>query len=137
MLKVTIVNAVYPTEPDWSHANRWLTVILIDPEKFVADTHAIREALERENIEARPVWKPMHLQPVFGECLVRSAGCGVETGGEAEVRVQRSEVGERGAFCEGIVSALRHRHDRCGYPASGGSGKTVGQALEIISLGLQ
>ena len=104
MLKVTIVNAVYPTEPDWSHANRWLTVILIDPEKFVADTHAIREALERENIEARPVWKPMHLQPVFGECRVRSAGFGVETGGEAEVRVQRSEVGAKMTVSEELFA---------------------------------
>jgi len=46
-------------------SNRWLTVALIDPAAFGADTHAVREALEAENIEARPVWKPMHLQPVF------------------------------------------------------------------------
>ena len=58
-------------EPDWSRANRWLTVILIDPKEFGADTHAVREALERENIEARPVWKPMHLQPVFKGCRAR------------------------------------------------------------------
>jgi dTDP-4-amino-4,6-dideoxygalactose transaminase len=58
-------------EPEWSSANRWLTVILIDPKEFGADTHAVREALERENIESRPVWKPMHLQPVFKDCRVR------------------------------------------------------------------
>ncbi|MBP7276112.1 MAG: aminotransferase class I/II-fold pyridoxal phosphate-dependent enzyme [Kiritimatiellae bacterium] len=52
-------------EPAVCHGNRWLTVILIDPKAFGADTHAVREALEIENIEARPVWKPMHLQPVF------------------------------------------------------------------------
>ncbi|MGD9780939.1 MAG: DegT/DnrJ/EryC1/StrS family aminotransferase [Kiritimatiellia bacterium] len=46
-------------------SNRWLTVILIDPAAFGADTHAVREALEAENVEARPLWKPMHLQPVF------------------------------------------------------------------------
>jgi dTDP-4-amino-4,6-dideoxygalactose transaminase len=57
-------------EPAWSHCNRWLTVILIDPVEFGADTHAVREALERENIEARPVWKPMHLQPVFKGCRI-------------------------------------------------------------------
>ena len=39
--------------------------ITIDPEHFGADREAVRLALERENIEARPVWKPMHLQPVF------------------------------------------------------------------------
>ena len=58
-------------EAPYCRGNRWLTVILIDPKAFGADTHAVREALERENIEARPVWKPMHLQPVFAECRVR------------------------------------------------------------------
>jgi len=52
-------------EPDWSRSNRWLTVILITPEVFGADRELVRLALEAENIESRPVWKPMHLQPVF------------------------------------------------------------------------
>lgn len=46
-------------------SNRWLTVILITPEVFGANRETVRLALEAENIEARPVWKPMHLQPVF------------------------------------------------------------------------
>ena len=46
-------------------SNCWLTVILISPEKFGTDRETVRRALEAENIEARPVWKPMHLQPVF------------------------------------------------------------------------
>ena len=55
-------------EPVNCRSNRWLTVALIDPAQFGVDTHAVREALEAENIEARPVWKPMHLQPVFKGC---------------------------------------------------------------------
>jgi len=53
--------------PEAAHGrcNRWLTVILITPEAFGADREAVRLALDKENIEARPVWKPMHLQPVF------------------------------------------------------------------------
>ncbi|MBI5016604.1 MAG: aminotransferase class I/II-fold pyridoxal phosphate-dependent enzyme [Deltaproteobacteria bacterium] len=54
-------------------ANRWLTVVLVTPETFGADREAIRLALEEENIEARPVWKPMHLQPVFRGCRVRGS----------------------------------------------------------------
>ena len=61
-------------------------MILIDPRKFGANTRTVREALECENIEARPVWKPMHLQPVFGACRLRSAGHGVETCREAANR---------------------------------------------------
>lgn len=49
---------------------RWLTVILVDPKRFGADREQLRLALEAENIESRPVWKPMHLQPVFEHCRV-------------------------------------------------------------------
>jgi dTDP-4-amino-4,6-dideoxygalactose transaminase len=52
-------------EAPHGRANRWLTVILVEPEIFGADSGAIRLALEAQNIESRPVWKPMHLQPVF------------------------------------------------------------------------
>ena len=55
-----------PEGPE-SRENRWLTVILIHPDEFGADREQVRQALERENIESRPVWKPMHLQPVFAQ----------------------------------------------------------------------
>jgi len=49
-------------------ANRWLTCILVDPSKTNGKTREdIRIALEKENIECRPLWKPMHLQPVFAD----------------------------------------------------------------------
>jgi pyridoxal phosphate-dependent aminotransferase EpsN len=50
--------------------NYWLTCITVDPQKFGATREDIRLALESENIEARPVWKPLHLQPVFAGCRV-------------------------------------------------------------------
>jgi dTDP-4-amino-4,6-dideoxygalactose transaminase len=46
-------------------SNCWLTCITVDPDRFGADREQIRLALEAEDIESRPVWKPMHLQPVF------------------------------------------------------------------------
>ncbi len=55
-------------EPAWSRSTRWLTCVLIDPKKFGADREQLRLAFEAENIEARPVWKPMHLQPIFAGC---------------------------------------------------------------------
>ena len=54
-------------EPSWSRSTRWLTCLTIDPAAFGADREKIRLALVEENIEARPVWKPMHLQPVFAD----------------------------------------------------------------------
>lgn len=52
-------------EASWGRHTRWLTTLTIDPKAFVADREAVRKKLEQDNIEARPVWKPMHLQPVF------------------------------------------------------------------------
>ncbi|HET7115280.1 MAG TPA: aminotransferase class I/II-fold pyridoxal phosphate-dependent enzyme [Hanamia sp.] len=54
------------SEPTGFYSNRWLTTILIDPEKSGGITREdIRLRLENSNIESRPLWKPMHLQPVF------------------------------------------------------------------------
>ena len=58
-------------EAPHGRSNRWLTVILVDPVQFGATNEQIRLALEAENIESRPVWKPMHLQPVFKGCRMR------------------------------------------------------------------
>ena len=52
-------------EASYGRSNRWLTCLTIDPARFGADRESVRLALEAENIEARPVWKPMHMQPVF------------------------------------------------------------------------
>jgi pyridoxal phosphate-dependent aminotransferase EpsN len=52
-------------EAPWSVGNRWLTCVTIDPAAFGADRETVRLALEAQDVEARPVWKPMHLQPVF------------------------------------------------------------------------
>jgi pyridoxal phosphate-dependent aminotransferase EpsN len=52
-------------EPSYGESNRWLTTVSVDPDRFGATNLDIIEALEADNIEARPVWKPMHLQPVF------------------------------------------------------------------------
>jgi dTDP-4-amino-4,6-dideoxygalactose transaminase len=51
--------------------NYWLTCITIDPVEFGATREEVRLMLEAHNIEARPVWKPLHLQPVFDGFRVR------------------------------------------------------------------
>ncbi len=55
----------FQPEASWGRHTRWLTVMMIDRSAFGADRETIRLALEAENVETRPVWKPMHLQPVF------------------------------------------------------------------------
>jgi Predicted pyridoxal phosphate-dependent enzyme apparently involved in regulation of cell wall biogenesis len=54
-------------EAPWGRHTRWLTTLTIDPDLFGATREDVRVALEAANIESRPVWKPMHLQPVFAQ----------------------------------------------------------------------
>ena len=53
--------------PDF-YSNFWLTCIIIDPAVAGTDREKLRLAFEEANIESRPLWKPMHLQPVFAAC---------------------------------------------------------------------
>ncbi|MCC6457204.1 MAG: DegT/DnrJ/EryC1/StrS family aminotransferase [Caldilineaceae bacterium] len=62
-------------EAGWGRHTRWLTCLTVDPAAFGADREMIRLALEAKNIEARPVWNPLHLQPIFSQC--ESVGGGV------------------------------------------------------------
>lgn len=52
-------------EASYGRANRWLSVFVIDPSVTNVTPEDVRQAAERLNIECRPVWKPMHQQPVF------------------------------------------------------------------------
>ncbi|TVQ78575.1 MAG: pyridoxal phosphate-dependent aminotransferase [Flavobacteriales bacterium] len=55
-------------EPKGYFSNRWLSTVLIDPAKTNGvSRETVRLALEKDNIEARPLWKPMHMQPIFSE----------------------------------------------------------------------
>lgn len=53
-------------EPAGYFSNRWLTTILIDPASGIT-RETLRLALEQDNIESRPLWKPMHMQPIFAD----------------------------------------------------------------------
>lgn len=55
-------------EAEFGRSNRWLTCLTIDPLGCGSTREDMRLALEAENIESRPVWKPLHLQPVFQNC---------------------------------------------------------------------
>jgi dTDP-4-amino-4,6-dideoxygalactose transaminase len=56
-------------EPEGYYSNRWLSTVIVNPEETGGVTREdIRLALEEENIECRPLWKPMHLQPLYEGC---------------------------------------------------------------------
>ena len=63
------------TEPSVDFfSNHWLSCILIDEEKTGFSAEKLRRAFAKENIESRPLWKPMHLQPVFKDALYYGTG---------------------------------------------------------------
>ena len=62
-----------PEGPRRRHT-RWLSVILLDPSEAKTGAEDVRLALEAQNVESRPVWKPMHMQPAFRDCGVVGGG---------------------------------------------------------------
>jgi len=65
-------------EADYGVSTRWLTCLTIDPAAFGTSRTDVIAALDRQNIEARPVWKPMHMQPVFAASRSRQQGIAAE-----------------------------------------------------------
>ena len=62
------------TEPEGSFSNRWLSTIVFDKKMGTGINEAVRVELEKENIETRALWKPLHQQPVFESCLSYNNG---------------------------------------------------------------
>ena len=98
--------AMQPEAP-WGKSTRWLTCLTIDPKIAGTDRERVRLALEAADIECRPLWKPMHLQPVFrqaekvggsvsenlfeyGLCLPSGSGMSDEDRGRVIKIVQKS-----------------------------------------------
>lgn len=61
-------------EAPGSRSTFWLTALTVDPNQAGVDSESIRLKLEERNIESKPVWKPMHQQPVFRACEFRGRG---------------------------------------------------------------
>jgi len=61
-------------EAPWGKSTRWLTCLTVDPKQAGTNREKIRRALEKKNIESRPIWKPMHLQPIFREAQYHGRG---------------------------------------------------------------
>jgi dTDP-4-amino-4,6-dideoxygalactose transaminase len=110
-----IPGITFMPEAGYGRPTCWLTCILIDAERFGASSEDLRLHLESRNIESRPVWKPMHLQPVFKDCRVR--------GGAVSARLfatglclpsgSNLQAAQRQRVVEGIVSlheSRRHVH---------------------------
>ena len=61
-------------EATYGRSNGWLTCVRIWADEFGATREDVRLHLESRGIESRPVWKPLHLQPAFADCLTRGGG---------------------------------------------------------------
>jgi dTDP-4-amino-4,6-dideoxygalactose transaminase len=61
-------------EPSWSYSTHWLSACTIDPEHSPVTSTELIQKMAGEMIEARPLWKPMHLQPLFADCHYFSDG---------------------------------------------------------------
>ncbi len=94
-------------EPRRCRSTRWLTCITVDPDAFGAAREDIRLALEAENIEARPTWKPMHLQPAFAACRVRGGAVAEHIFEQGLCLPSGSNLAEEDLLR--VVNLVRHR----------------------------
>ncbi len=65
---------VFQPELSGTKSNKWLSAFTIDPKVAGVDRETLRQAFQKENIDSRPLWKPMHLQPVFRDALAYTSG---------------------------------------------------------------
>jgi len=93
-----------PLNPD-GDANCWLSCMLIDSTKTSVTPDQIMDALDAENIESRPIWKPMHLQPVYAEADFFTAN-GLQSNGA-------KEIGDNGDDWDKSVGGSIFRHGLC------------------------
>ena len=128
-------------EAPYGRSSRWLTVMLLD-EASGKTPETVRLALEQENIEARPVWKPMHLQPVFGTYPVWTTrgqrsevrGQGSEDRGQrSEARGQRSEEqpSDRSTVQPSDGSIVSETLFRCGLCLPSGSAMSADDVSRV------
>jgi dTDP-4-amino-4,6-dideoxygalactose transaminase len=109
-------------EAGYGHSNAWLTCITVDARQLGSTSEEIRLHLDSRNIESRPVWKPMHLQPVFSGCAVR--------GGAVSARLFETglclpsgsgmSAGDQAAVIDAIEEA-------CALGARAGSGRVAAE----------
>ena len=62
----------------WEQSNAWLSTMKLDNQIFPNGRNIVRDNLEKENIESRFIWKPLHLQPVFASCQAILSGVSEE-----------------------------------------------------------
>ncbi|HET9982419.1 MAG TPA: aminotransferase class I/II-fold pyridoxal phosphate-dependent enzyme [Longimicrobiales bacterium] len=114
-------------EAPWGRHTHWLTCVLIDPDAFGADRDAVRLTLEADDIEARPLWKPMHLQPVFAgypriggsvaEALFRAGLCLPSGSSLTEAELERVVRAIRSTPRRRAPEPFRRRSSRVPVPA--------------------
>jgi pyridoxal phosphate-dependent aminotransferase EpsN len=113
-------------EAPWGRATRWLTCILVEPRLFGADREAIRVALEHERIEARPVWMPMHLQPVFSDYESVGGSVAEEIFEQGLCLPSGSNLTE--ADLARIVETIRDTFERSNVPTSNATATETGMS---------
>ncbi len=97
-------------EPEGVFSSHWLTALSFDPQTLGLDREAVRLALLAEEIEARPLWKPMHLQPLFEgaryvgrgvDAALFETGLCLPSGSDLSVNEQDEVIGHITALLDG------------------------------------
>jgi dTDP-4-amino-4,6-dideoxygalactose transaminase len=120
--------------PEASHGRctRWLTVLLIEPEEFGEDREAVRLSLSAENIESRPVWKPMHLQAAFDTGCAHKKEEKAIGGMGTQPRLASGKTRHRARAVGGAVSEKLFRNGLCLPSGTGMSDRDLARVIGVI-----
>ena len=101
-------------EAAYGRSTHWLTVITVEPDEFGASPEGIRRRLQALDIEARPVWKPLHLQPVFAGSRVLGGRVSEELFAKGLCLPSGTALTEADLerIADGVISASRPGVDR-------------------------
>jgi dTDP-4-amino-4,6-dideoxygalactose transaminase len=97
-------------EPDYGTSTRWLSCVTFDPEAAGIDREQIRLQLWEQQIESRPVWKPMHLQPIFADCECINNGVAEELFSQGLCLPSGSNLTE--ADLERVIAAIKNLYSK-------------------------
>jgi pyridoxal phosphate-dependent aminotransferase EpsN len=86
-------------QPEWCEHTNWLSCFLIDEREFGASRDSLIAELEKANIESRPIWRPMHLQPLYSKCE--------RFGGAAAEELHRRGICLPSSSCLAVADQLR------------------------------
>lgn len=113
----------------------WLTCIVVNPATAGFTREDLRLAMEAANIETRPLWKPMHLQPIFQDCpfySLENSPSGVNFPSDLELGSMENRTAAINSNLDNSISGILFEHGLCLPSHPGLTESDLGRIVGVI-----